>query len=151
MVRRSMYSSVSRSRKNPAKTVAIVLGIAVAVLLAFIIWCIAVFSSGGGVFTSQAEDISALKVQLEQKDQEISSLREQVTKLEEQKRELENNAAQQGPTTTPPPSATPTPTPARTQRPTATPTRKPTPTPTPTPPANVPENQQGTGTQSPVQ
>lgn len=53
MMHRSMYSSVSRARKNTAKTVAIVLGIVVALLIAFIIWCVAVYSSGG--FTSQAD------------------------------------------------------------------------------------------------
>lgn len=38
MMHRSMYSSVSRARKNTAKTVAIVLGIVVVLLIAFIIW-----------------------------------------------------------------------------------------------------------------
>lgn len=151
MMRRSMYSSVSRARKNTAKTVAVVLGIVVALLLAFIIWCVAVYSSGG--FTSQADEISTLKIQLEQKEQENAALKEQVTKLEEQKRQLESNAPVQEPNTTPPPTETPTPTPTRTptRSParTATPTPPPTPTPTPTPPpvqsSGQPEAQSGNG------
>ena len=133
MVKRNVYSSVSRARKNPAKTVAIVLGIVAALLIIFIIWCVIAFSTGGGAFTSQAEDISALKIQLEQKDAEINSLKEQVTKLEEENRQLLSGQPTPSPnTTTPPPTETPASTPTRT--PTRTPARTATPTPTPTPP-----------------
>ncbi len=141
MMHRSMYSSVSRARKNTAKTVAIVLGIVVVLLIAFIIWCVAVYSSGG--FTSQADEISALKIQLEQKEQENTALKEQVTRLEEQKRQLESNAPVQEPNTTPPPTQTPTPTPTRT--PTRSPARTATPTPTPSTPTPTPPPVQSSG------
>lgn len=151
MVKRSVYSSVSRARKNPAKTVAIVLGIVAALLLVFIIWCVIAFSTGGSAFTSQAEDISTLKIQLAEKDAEINTLKEQVTKLEEENRQLQSGQPTPDPnTTTPPPTETPTPSPTRT--PTRTPARTSTSTPTPTPPpASTPTPTPPTPTPPPEQ
>ena len=88
MAKKSIYSSVGRTKKNNAKTVAIVLAVVVAFLVGFIVWCAFAFS-GDGSYKNTAYDVSMMKIQLEEKDAEISELREQIARLEEQKKQLE--------------------------------------------------------------
>lgn len=88
MAKKSIYSSVSREKKNNAKTVYTVLGTIIALLLIFIVWCAVVFSDGGS-YENTAKDVTTLKLEIEQKDFEINELKEKVVRLEEQKRQLE--------------------------------------------------------------
>lgn len=88
MAKKSIYNSVSREKKNNAKTVCVVLGIVLALLIVFIVWCAFVFSDGGS-YENAARDVTTLKLEIEQKDFEINELKEKVVKLEQQKRQLE--------------------------------------------------------------
>lgn len=125
MARRSIYSSVSRPKKNNAKIAAIVLAVVCALLIVFIVWC-AVMFSGDGVYGNKVRDISELKIQIEERDTQIAELKEQIARLEEQKKELEASAAAQKP------EATVAPTPTATSSPNTAPPRTVTPKPVPT-------------------
>lgn len=139
MARRSYYSSVSRSKRPKSHTVAIVLGVILVLLVAFIIWSVIVFAGGGdGVFQSQAKEISELKIALSEKDAQIASLTEQIE-------QFEGKGIQQSGEMFGPPAASPTPVPSPTPQPTAAPPRttaRPTvaPTEVPTAPPAAPQN-----------
>ncbi|MBE7026134.1 MAG: hypothetical protein E7410_00990 [Ruminococcaceae bacterium] len=92
MAKKSIYNNVSREKKNNTKTVSIVLGAVIALLVIFIVWCAFTFSDGVG-YENTAKDVTMLKIELEQKDYEINELREKVVRLEEQKRQLELDLA----------------------------------------------------------
>lgn len=88
MAKKSIYNSVSREKKDNTKTVCIVLGAIITLLVIFIVWCAFVFSDGGS-YENTAKDVTTLKLEIEQKDFEINELKEKVVKLEEQKKQLE--------------------------------------------------------------
>ena len=159
MARRSYYSTVSRSKRPRSYTVAIVLGILLALLAGFIIWAVAVFSGGGdGVFQSQAQDITELKMALNEKDEEIVRLTQQLEQYEG--KGIAQSDGLVGPpiaTPTPSPAPTPTPVPRRTTSPNATdppvaastPPPAATQSPQNTPVVRQPETMQPVSTQSP--
>lgn len=89
MAKKSIFSSVSREKKDNSKTALIALSSVVALLLIFILYC-AVFFSGDGTYGNAVHDISEMKIQLEEKDSQVNTLKEQINTLEEQKRKLED-------------------------------------------------------------
>ena len=81
MSRRSYYSSVSRAKRPASHIVAIIFGIILALLIAFIVWAAVVFGNGGeGVFQNHTREISELKMQVYEKDIMIAELLEELGK-----------------------------------------------------------------------
>lgn len=168
MIRKSYYSSVSRTKRNKSKIAAIILACLLVLLIGFIVWAVVVFQHGGsGAFENQTKQISELKIQLHEKDAQIADLTAQI---ETMKQAQANAAAETAePNTTQPPQATATPsvtprrtatstpnstapartsTPQRTQQPTTPPPATPSLTPTPPPtqmPAQTPPVQGASG------
>lgn len=105
-----IYSSVARKKKNNSLVVAIVLAVVVLVLLVFIIWCAANFSGDG--YKNTTQEVSEMKMLLTERDAQISALKEQIVKLEEQNREYERALSSSMSTPVmPEPAPSPTPTP----------------------------------------
>ncbi len=89
MAKKSIFTSVSCEKKDNSKTALIALSSVAALLLIFILWCAFSFSDNG-VYSNAVHDLSEMKIQLEEKDEQINTLKEQLGTLEEQKRKLED-------------------------------------------------------------
>ncbi len=93
MIRNGIYSTNVKKEKPIARILATVFGILVGLLLIFIIWCAVSFSGEDASYVPQAEQISALKVQLEEQVQTIDALRaenvELKAALDEERKKLE--------------------------------------------------------------
>lgn len=152
MARRGYYTSVSRTKRSASYTVAIVLGVILALLVGFIVWAVVVFGNGSeGAFKSQAQQISELKIQLNEKDAIIAQLTEELESY--RGKGMQQFDAPIGPVAATP-SPTPKPTPIVTARPTSAPLAPPvlpaptdsptespiTPTDAPTPPPTTVQN-----------
>ncbi len=94
MIRNGIYSTNVKKEKPVARILATVFGILVGLLLIFIIWCAATFSGEDAAYVPQAEQISALKVQVETQTQTIDDLRAGITDLKNQLEEEKRKTAE---------------------------------------------------------
>ncbi len=86
MIRNGIYSTMTKKEKPVARVLAIVFGILAGLLLIFIVWSALAFGGQEDAYVPQAEEISALKIQVETQTQTIDSLRSEIVDL---KAELE--------------------------------------------------------------
>ena len=100
MASKTIFKDVSRAPKDKTKTVAVAFGIIVVLLVVFIVWCAFMYSDSG-IYERAVHDVSAMKIQLEEKDAQINALKEQIIQLEEQKKELEATLVPPEPIQTP--------------------------------------------------
>ncbi len=94
MIRNGIYSAVTKKEKPIARILAIVFGVLVGLLLIFILWSALTFGGEEAAYVPQAQEVSELKIQVEEQTQTIDALRGEIADLKQQLEEEKKKNAE---------------------------------------------------------